>query len=47
MSYCIAVSVDEGLVLTSDSRTNAGLIMTAHLEKCTSLLPRTTASWFC
>jgi putative proteasome-type protease len=25
MSYCIAVSVDEGLVLTSDSRTNAGI----------------------
>ena len=25
MTYCIAVSVDEGLVLTSDSRTNAGI----------------------
>ncbi|MGR8933571.1 MAG: peptidase [Gammaproteobacteria bacterium] len=25
MTYCIAVSLDEGLVLTSDSRTNAGI----------------------
>ena len=25
MTYCIAVSVDQGLVLTSDSRTNAGI----------------------
>ena len=25
MSYCVAVSVDEGLVVTSDSRTNAGI----------------------
>lgn len=25
MTYCIAVSVDEGIVLTSDSRTNAGI----------------------
>ena len=25
MTYCIAISVDEGLVLTSDSRTNAGI----------------------
>lgn len=25
MTYCIAVSVDDGLVLTSDSRTNAGI----------------------
>ncbi len=25
MTYCIAVSIDEGLVLTSDSRTNAGI----------------------
>lgn len=25
MTYCIAVSVEEGLVLTSDSRTNAGI----------------------
>jgi putative proteasome-type protease len=25
MTYCIAVSVDEGLVLVSDSRTNAGI----------------------
>jgi hypothetical protein len=25
MTYCIAVSVDAGLVLTSDSRTNAGI----------------------
>jgi putative proteasome-type protease len=25
MTYCIAVSIDEGLVLTTDSRTNAGI----------------------
>jgi putative proteasome-type protease len=25
MTYCIAVSVDEGIVLTSDPRTNAGI----------------------
>jgi putative proteasome-type protease len=25
MTYCIAVTVDEGLVMTSDSRTNAGI----------------------
>ena len=24
MTYCIAISLDRGLVLTSDSRTNAG-----------------------
>lgn len=25
MTYCVAISLDEGLVLTSDSRTNAGI----------------------
>ncbi|MFI3217841.1 MAG: peptidase, partial [Methylococcales bacterium] len=25
MTYCIAASIDEGLILVSDSRTNAGI----------------------
>lgn len=33
MTYCIAISLDEGLVLTSDSRTNAGIDQVATYSK--------------
>lgn len=33
MTYCIGMSLDEGLVLVSDSRTNAGIDKIARFEK--------------
>lgn len=33
MTYCIAISLDEGLVLTSDSRTNAGIDQVSTYSK--------------
>lgn len=33
MTYCIAVSLDDGLVLTSDSRTNAGIDQVSTYSK--------------
>lgn len=33
MTYCVAVSLDEGLVLTSDSRTNAGIDQVSTYSK--------------
>ena len=33
MTYCIAVSLDQGLVLTSDSRTNAGIDQVSTYSK--------------
>ncbi|MET0282315.1 MAG: peptidase [Steroidobacteraceae bacterium] len=35
MTYCVAVSVDEGLVLLSDSRTNAGVDRISTFRKMT------------
>lgn len=33
MTYCVAISLDEGLVLTSDSRTNAGIDQVSTYSK--------------
>ena len=33
MTYCVAISIDEGLILTSDSRTNAGIDQVSTYSK--------------
>ncbi|BDZ73678.1 MULTISPECIES: proteasome-type protease [Methylophaga] len=48
MTYCIAISLDKGLVLTSDSRTNAGIDQVStyskmfrfntHADRCITIL---------
>ncbi|WP_084645180.1 proteasome-type protease [Oceanobacter kriegii] len=37
MTYCVAIKVEQGLVLTSDSRTNAGIDHIASFRKLTVL----------
>ena len=38
MTYCIGIKTNGGVVLASDSRTNAGLDMSIFTQKCLPMM---------